>query len=186
MVSVVTTWYLVQKLLILNGSGQHQLERSRVCLVGGANATGCEVLKSLVLPGVGAFTIVDPRPVTIEDTGNNFFLDPGTQLHWQYCFLIQKRDIFLIAESVGQSRGAVACNLLLEMNHEVRGDFLEESADDILKNRPDFFKSFSLVIATEISEKALLALSKLLWEDNIPLMIVKSYGFLGYIRLQVI
>ena len=77
--------------------------------------TRCELLKSLVLPGLGAFTIVDERKVGGEDVGNNFFLDP---------------------ESMGENRGAVATRLLVEMNHEVRGDAVEESPEDILRNKP--------------------------------------------------
>merc|ERR1719362_702751 len=41
----------------------------------GATATATEILKSLVLPGVGYFTIIDGKKVTQEDIGNNFFLD---------------------------------------------------------------------------------------------------------------
>lgn len=70
------------------------------------------------------------------------------------------------------------------MNHEVNGEAVEESPDNILRNRPDFFRNFSIVIVTEMGEKSLKALSKLLWDTNIPLVIVRSYGFIGYIRLQ--
>ena len=80
--------------------GQTALERAHICLVN-ATATGTEILKSLVLPGLGSFTILDPGLVTGEDVGNNFFLT---------------------GDSVGQSRGEVATRLLLEMNHEVRNN----------------------------------------------------------------
>jgi len=79
----------------------------------------------------------------------------------------------------------VATRLLVEMNHEVRGDAVEESPEDILRNKPDFFKSFTLVIAADIGEKSLRRLSEVLWEGKVPLMVVRSYGFIGYIRLQV-
>jgi hypothetical protein len=45
----------------------------------GATATATEILKSLVLPGVGNFTIVDGKKITGEDIGNNFFLEKGTK-----------------------------------------------------------------------------------------------------------
>ena len=99
-----------------------------MCLIG-ATATATEILKSLVLPGVGRFTIVDGKKVTGEDIGNNFFLGH---------------------ESINQSRGSVATRLLLELNPEVRGDCVDESAEQVLNNRPDFFTNFHLVIATEI------------------------------------
>ena len=79
----------------------------------------------------------------------------------------------------------MASRFLLEMNREVRGDSMEESPEHILSNKPDFFQSFTIVIATEMKEKCLKKLSQILWEANIPLMVVKAYGFVGYIRLQV-
>ena len=133
------------------------LEKARVCLIG-ATATATEILKSLVLPGVGSFTIVDGKKVTAEDIGNNFFLDH---------------------ESLNQSRGSVAARLLLELNSEVTGDCVDENVDQVLTNRPDFFTNFHLVIATEISEKTLITLSNLLWNDTekpVPIMVVKTYG----------
>jgi hypothetical protein len=41
------------------------------------------------------------------------------------------------------------------------------------------------VIATNLDEKTTVALSSLLWDSNTPLMLVRSYGLIGYIRLQV-
>lgn len=117
-----------------------------------------------MLPGVGRFTIVDGKKVTAEDIGNNFFLDK---------------------DSLNQSRGSVATRLLLELNPEVRGDCVDESPEQVMNNRPDFFTSFDLVIATEIGEKTLATLSKSLWHANVPMMVVKAFGLLGYIRLQV-
>jgi len=110
-------------------------------------------------------------------------------------------------DHIGCNRGQAAMRLLLELNPEVRGDCVDERADQILSQRPDFFKVsiwlynfnnkminlikvlyykvFSIVIGSNIDEKTTTTLSKLLWEWNIPFIIVKSYGFLGYIRLQV-
>jgi len=53
--------------------GQKRLEQAHVCLLN-ATAAGCEVLKSLVLPGVGAYTIVDHHSVGGDDVGVNYFL----------------------------------------------------------------------------------------------------------------
>lgn len=50
-------------------NGQTLLENANICVIN-ANALGCEVLKSLVLPGIGAFTIVDGSNVTEDDLGN--------------------------------------------------------------------------------------------------------------------
>jgi len=152
-----------RQLRLWGDHGQNSLEHASVCLIN-ATATGTEILKSLVLPGLGSFTILDSHKLTGEDAGNNFFLDP---------------------DCIGGSRGEVAMRLLLEMNHEVRGDCVQETLETVLENNPTFFSSFSLVISCGLPEKSLLSLSKILWKDNIPLLVVKTLGFLGYIRLQV-
>ena len=79
----------------------------------------------------------------------------------------------------------MATRLLLELNPEVRGDCVEVSPAQILSDRPDFFLSFSLVLATDMEESSIIPLSKLLWDNNVPLIVVKSFGLIGYIRLQV-
>ena len=149
-----------RQLRLWGDHGQVALEKSRVCVVG-ATATATEVLKSLVLPGVGHFTILDGKKVTGEDIGNNFFLDK---------------------ESLGKVRGSVATRLLLELNPEVRGDYVDESLEQVLSERKDFFLNFDLVILTDIvNEKPLSNLSTFLWEHNVPLMVVRTYGLLGYV-----
>jgi len=40
-----------------------------VCLIN-ATALGTEILKSLVLPGIGAFTIIDGEVISEEDVGS--------------------------------------------------------------------------------------------------------------------
>lgn len=55
----------------------------------------------------------------------------------------------------------------------------------LLETRPDFFKDFSVVIAAQLTESTVLALAHVLWEANIPLIVVKAYGMLGYMRVAV-
>lgn len=47
------------------------MEHAKVCLVN-ATALGTEILKSLILPGIGSFTIVDGEKVTDEDLGTKY------------------------------------------------------------------------------------------------------------------
>lgn len=51
--------------------GQASLEAAHVCVIN-ATGLGTEVLKSLVLPGIGAFTIVDGKKITEEDIGTKY------------------------------------------------------------------------------------------------------------------
>ena len=126
--------------------------------------TGTELLKNLVLPGIGAFTIVDSERVEPQDTGSNFFVT---------------------ADAIGSSRGQCAVALLRELNAEVRGSSVEEGVDAILDAKPNFFSQFSLVIVTELPETSRLRLAKVLWASATPLLVARSYGLLGSIRLAV-
>ncbi|CAH1796256.1 unnamed protein product [Owenia fusiformis] len=152
-----------RQLRLWGDHGQQSLETATVCLVN-ATATGTEILKNLILPGVGSFTIVDGNKVTGQDIGNNFFLDK---------------------DSLGKSRAQVATELLLELNEDVSGDFVDEKPEVLVENNPTFFNTFSIVIVTDISEKGLLTLADLLWKNGVPLLITRSYGLIGYMRLAV-
>lgn len=147
-------------------NGQQALETSHVCLIN-ANVVGTEILKSLVLPGIRAFSIIDDNKITEEDYDSNFFLCTDG--------------------SIGQSRAKIATQLLLEMNDDVKkGDFVEENFETLLDKNINYFTNFTIVIACGINnEKSLNKLSTALWELNIPLLLVNSIGFLGYIRLQI-
>lgn len=39
-----------------------------------ATALGTETLKNLVLPGIGAFTLIDGEACSVRDLGRNFFV----------------------------------------------------------------------------------------------------------------
>ncbi|XP_023240280.1 NEDD8-activating enzyme E1 regulatory subunit-like [Centruroides sculpturatus] len=152
-----------RQLRLWGDHGQTALEGAHICLVN-ATATGTEILKNIILPGIGAFTIVDGNKITGEDVGNNFFLDK---------------------ESIGKSRAQVATQYLLELNSDVRGDCFEETPEELLEANSTFFNNFSVVIGTSLTEKTLLTLSEKLWEANIPFLVCRSYGMVGYMRLQV-
>ncbi|PBC27666.1 NEDD8-activating enzyme E1 regulatory subunit [Apis cerana cerana] len=137
--------------------GQAALEGAHICVIN-ATGLGTEILKSVVLPGIGAFTIVDGKKITNED---------------------------IEADSVGKSRAQVATQMLLELNSDVRGDYIDEEPEQILCNSPDFFNNFTVVVATSLSEKSLILLSQRLWELNIPLIVCRSIGFIAYMRIQV-
>uniref|UniRef100_A0A671MJ61 NEDD8-activating enzyme E1 regulatory subunit n=1 Tax=Sinocyclocheilus anshuiensis TaxID=1608454 RepID=A0A671MJ61_9TELE len=59
-----------RQLRLWGDHGQEALENAHVCLIN-ATATGTEILKNLVLPGIGVFTLVDGHKVSGEDVGNN-------------------------------------------------------------------------------------------------------------------
>ncbi|MGH0119625.1 UNVERIFIED_CONTAM: hypothetical protein FKN15_058076 [Acipenser sinensis] len=152
-----------RQLRLWGDHGQDALENAHVCLIN-ASATGTEILKNLVLPGIGAFTIVDDHKVRGEDVGNNFFLTKS---------------------SIGRNRAQAATELLQELNSDVSGNFVEESPEQLLDNDPDFFHRFSLVIAAHLPESTLLRLAAFVWGAGVPLLVCRTYGLIGYMRLVV-
>lgn len=150
-----------RQLRLWGNHGQTNLENSRVCLIN-ATSVGTEALKSIVLPGVGYFNIVDDNRITEEDVSSNFFLT---------------------IDSIGQNRAKIASQLLCEMNPDVIGDYLEENVDLILANRPEYFNSFDIVLASNLKENTMKKLSQHLWNENVPLILLRSYGLIGYIRI---
>lgn len=107
-------------------------------------------MKGLVLPGIGSFTIVDGEKISEEDIGSkyqciNYFLRIFLD---NYIF-----SFFLENESIGLSRAQVATQCLLELNPDVRGDYIDEYPENVMSDTQDFFKHFTVVVATALPEK---------------------------------
>ena len=104
--------------------------------------------------------------MTPEDAGNNFFLEGP--------------------DSIGKNRAVEAVRLLGELNDGVEGKAVEESVEDVLKNKPEWIKGFTLVIAHNLPVKVVQQLSDLLWaeEAGSSLIVVKSAGFLAEFSIQ--
>lgn len=95
-----------RQLRLWAASGQAALESAHVLVISGS-ALATSTLKNLVLPGVGAFTILDDAKVTGEDLGNNFFLQPGET-------------------KVGDLRGEQAAKYLSELNEGVKAQYINQ------------------------------------------------------------
>nr|XP_002124435.1 NEDD8-activating enzyme E1 regulatory subunit-like [Ciona intestinalis] len=152
-----------RQLRLWGDHGQQVLERARICLIN-VTATSTEILKNLILPGVGSFLILDGGRISGEDAGNNFFLDPS---------------------AIGQLKAKVATELLLELNPDVKGDYTEEDLNQLLDRNPQFFQCFTVIIASSLDVVTHKKLAALLWKHNIPLVTCYSYGFIGYMRIIV-
>ncbi|KAI8432209.1 hypothetical protein MSG28_004661 [Choristoneura fumiferana] len=152
-----------RQLRLWGDHGQIALEKGHICLIN-ATALGTEILKSIVLPGVGAITIVDDCTVSEEDIGSNFFLETSSK---------------------GLNRGSETLRLILELNPAVQGHAVQEPTGQILQENPDFFKSFTVVIATALGEKTIKELSQHLWDINVTFVLGRSVGFLGSFRIQI-
>lgn len=147
-----------RQLRLWGQNGQKRLNESRICLLT-CSGLGTEVLKNLVLPGVGFVTLIDEKEVTERDLGNNFFLTK---------------------EDLGQPRAQATKKWLLELNPDVQGESIQSSPSQLIKQNPEFFRSFDLVIASQLT----LAESAALEPFCSKLLVVKSIGLLGYLRVS--
>jgi amyloid beta precursor protein binding protein 1 len=146
--------------------GQKKLMECSMLLIG-ADGVGTETMKNLVLPGVGKFTILDGKTVSSDDLSNNFFVTP---------------------ESVGRPRAEVVVETLCEMNEDVTGDFVVDNPKKLLLDdikRVALLQQFQMVIVANQEQAVVRAVAKTCWDVNIPLMVVRAYGMIGYMRSQV-
>lgn len=144
-------------------NGQQRLQNSHILLVN-ADATGSETLKNLVLPGVGNIAILDDTMVTADDLGNNFFVTN---------------------DDLGKPRGQVVCNWLIEMNPEVKGGHFHDNVKSVLLNDSLFFNKFSFIILSNVDPESVSLVASIAWASNIPLINIKTNGFVGMCRLQL-
>ena len=83
-----------RQLRLWGANGQAALMGAHVLLLG-AEPTGSETLKNLLLPGLGLVAVVDGGDVTAPDLASNFFVEPA---------------------ALGRKRADVDVQLLCEMN----------------------------------------------------------------------
>ncbi|KAL4063731.1 hypothetical protein V8B97DRAFT_1914141 [Scleroderma yunnanense] len=154
-----------RQLRLWAATGQSALECARVLVLSGS-ATSTSILKNLVLPGIGHFTILDHLTVSHADAGNNFFLGS--------------------LESVGRHRASEAVTLLCELNDSVDGRADTRQLNNLIDSDPNWLASFTVVIAHNLDGPILTKLSSMLWEhpSHPPLIVIRSAGFLAEFFIQ--
>jgi amyloid beta precursor protein binding protein 1 len=140
--------------------GQDRIDNANVCLLN-ASAVGAEVLKNIILPGFGKFSVVDGKTVEARDLGVNFFV---------------------CKEGLGKNRAEVVTTALAELNPDVTGTFCEKEPAEVLENKPEFFDPFNMLIASNMDLPTLRKFAKYCYEKDKILVVVRTYGMLGYIR----
>lgn len=118
-----------RQLRIWGVHGQTRLEAARIAVCG-SGACGSETLKNLVLGGIGAYTLIDDARVEDGDYGNSYLVD---------------------REGMGQVRAEVVSRLVGELNESVRGSVVTASVKELLMEQRDYFKDFTLIIATQVN-----------------------------------
>lgn len=155
-----------RQLRLWAASGQEALEQAHVLLLNsGPGVVGVEVLKNLILPGIGNFTIVDEETVTEQDLGINFFL---------------------VDDSLGKSRASETCKYLTELNPDVNGHPVQSSLEDFLRD-PDVLRKYSLVlfVASSKSNLSLPVVIHFCQKNAIPLFHIHSVGLFSQFSVQL-
>lgn len=127
----------------------------------GATGSCSETLKNLVLPQIGTFTVVDGGKIEESDLGESFFYTP---------------------EDLGKPKAEIMCANLLELNPEdVKGNFVVQPIKDFVQTKWE--DSFDLIIATNVDNNIALAVSEKAKVKEIPIILIRQYGFIGSIRI---
>ena len=146
-----------RQLRLWGAHGQIALEEAHV-LVLGATTTGCEVVKNLVLPGTGSFTVVDDATTSASHVGTNFFLTSA---------------------DVGSPLAAAACAGLQELNPDTLGHFVEAEPNAYVAEAESL--PYDVVIATDVvSEATLRSLA-----PSHTLLVARTYGLVGLVRTSL-
>ena len=73
---------------------------------------------------------------------------------------------------------------MLEMNpDDVNGQAVDMSVSDYIANQQDVLKAAQLIIACDIDDATSMTLSDIAAPLNIPLLVLRQYGMVGYLRI---
>ena len=143
------------------GEGQILICASKLlCL--NSDSLSSEILKNLILSGVGEVTIIDNVKITQEDLKTNFFVD---------------------ADDIGKLRGEIVLKNLLELNPDVKGNFIEKCSKEYLDDANNDLSKYDIVIAANLKKEEDNKLNEIAKKKGIRIVIVKSNGLLGYLRI---
>ena len=143
------------------GEGQILICAARLLCLNSDSCTS-EILKNLILSGVGQVTIVDDAKISAEDLKNNFFVDS--------C-------------DINKDRGEIILKNLLELNPDVKGNYIKRNSKEYINDEKTDFKSFDILIATNLNSEENNKLYSIAKKNNLRLVIVKNNGLMNYIRL---
>ena len=143
------------------GEGQILICASKLlCL--NSDSLSSEILKNLILSGVGEVTIIDNAKISQDDLKTNFFVD---------------------ADDIGKLRAEVVLKNLLELNPDVKGNFIEKSSKEYLDDTNNDLSIYDIVIAANLKKEEDDKLNEIAKKKGTRIVIVKNNGLLGYLRI---
>ncbi|KAJ3644564.1 hypothetical protein Zmor_022288 [Zophobas morio] len=135
---------------------QERLRAADVLLIG-VRGLGSEIAKNIILAGINSLTILDDGEVTQEDLRQNFLLQEKIPLGNK------------IAEEVLPR--AQALNPLVKLT----GD-----TEPVAAKTSDYFKKFTMVVATRIKFDAIIKIDNYCREHNVKFLYGDIFGFFGF------
>eukprot|EP00758_Cryptobia_borreli_P008090 Tbor_TRINITY_DN5356_c4_g3::TRINITY_DN5356_c4_g3_i1::g.4292::m.4292/K04532/NAE1, APPBP1; amyloid beta precursor protein binding protein 1 len=168
----------VHNIRIWGADAQKLLEETHL-LVLGCSPSVCQVVKSLVLPGVGRFTIVDNREISDEDRTSNYFIYSDNKAHERETHLAKSCCFGLcdLHKASSNTPGVFGEAILQEPNTFVTSD--EASFRDFLATMRVSF----VLISSQIISSTIVKLAPILEGANIPSALIIASGFVGSVRL---
>lgn len=152
-------------------------------------------MKNLVLPGIGAFELVDARTVDAADVGNNFFVSadaieggtPGRDNADRAASSPSSTPADACTAPKGKSRAHEVAHNLSELNSQVKAaGVLMEPAEWVQTAALD---NYTMVIAVNQPHDVLLPLADKAWAAKagvgVPLMALTGSGLIGQVDVQV-
>ena len=142
------------------GEGQILISSTHVLFLN-SDSTNCEILKNLILSGIYEVTIVDNKQISNEDIQNNFF--------------INKDDL-------NKLRGEVVLKNLLELNPDVKGNFINEDIKTFITSKIDI-DLYKVIVSSNLSDEINNKLYEISEQNNKIFLIVKNNGLFNLIRI---
>ena len=143
------------------GEGQILISASKLlCL--NSDSLSSEILKNLILSGVGEVTIIDNAKITKEDIKTNFFID---------------------LNDVGKNRSEIVLKNLLELNPDVKGSFIEKTAKEYLDDTNNDLGKYDIIIAANLKKDEDNKIYELSIKMGLRVVIIKNNGLFGFLRI---
>lgn len=143
------------------GEGQYLISVGKI-LVLGVDACSLEILKNLVLSGIGYISLVDDKIVDDQILKENFFVENNTK---------------------GNKFGAVALQEILELNPDTKGNFTDLSVENFLLTNSNEIKNYDLVVSSNNSNTINISLCEECSKYNTKLVVLSNNGLINYMRI---
>lgn len=142
-------------------AAQERMRNAHVLIIS-MKALSQEVVKNLVLAGIGAVTLLDDENVSEADLGAQFLVSD---------------------EDIGQNRAAAAAANARKLNPRVS---VHIDQDKIASKTNEFFVNFDVVIACNQNSGQIVRLNEICRELNRPFYTAEIPGMTGYIFADII